>query len=64
MNPSFFPYHFTEIFLRVETRKKDSVAGTQTRVSRVRAKYPNHLDYNGLVGCHVGHKLLLKVAIF
>lgn len=26
---------------------KISVAGTRTRVSRVRAEYPNHLDYNG-----------------
>nr|PNR37322.1 hypothetical protein PHYPA_020430 [Physcomitrium patens] len=25
----------------------DSVAGTRTRVARVRAEYPNHLDYNG-----------------
>ena len=24
-----------------------SVAGTWTRVSRVRAEYPNQLDYNG-----------------
>jgi hypothetical protein len=24
-----------------------SVAGTRTRVARVRAEYPNHLDYNG-----------------
>ena len=27
--------------------QKRSVAGTRTRVSRVRAEYPNHLDYNG-----------------
>ena len=27
--------------------KKYSVAGTWTRVSRVRAEYPNQLDYNG-----------------
>jgi hypothetical protein len=26
-----------------------SVAGTRTRVARVRAEYPNHLDYNGFV---------------
>jgi hypothetical protein len=25
----------------------DSVAGIRTRVARVRAEYPNHLDYNG-----------------
>jgi hypothetical protein len=25
----------------------NSVAGTRTRVARVRAEYPNHLDYNG-----------------
>ena len=31
------------------SRKRDSVAGTWTRVSRVRAEYPNQLDYNGLV---------------
>ena len=29
--------------------KKFSVAGTWTRVSRVRAEYPNQLDYNGMV---------------
>jgi hypothetical protein len=28
---------------------KDSVTGTRTLVSRVRAVCPNHLDYNGLV---------------
>jgi hypothetical protein len=27
--------------------KINSVAGTRTRVSRVRAEYPNQLDYNG-----------------
>ena len=30
-------------------KSKSSVAGTQTRVSRVRAEYPNQLDYNGLL---------------
>ena len=30
--------------------QKVSVAGTWTRVSRVRAEYPNHLDYNGFDG--------------
>jgi hypothetical protein len=30
-------------------REKNSVAGTRTRVSRVRAEYPNQLDYNGFV---------------
>jgi hypothetical protein len=29
--------------------KKNSVAGTRTRVSRVRAEYPNQLDYNGFL---------------
>ena len=29
--------------------RKHSVAGTWTRVSRVRAEYPNQLDYNGLL---------------
>jgi hypothetical protein len=27
--------------------KNNSVAGTRTRVSRVRAEYPDQLDYNG-----------------
>ena len=27
----------------------NSVAGTRTRVSRVRAEYPNQLDYDGAV---------------
>jgi hypothetical protein len=27
--------------------KKNSVAGTRTRVFRVRAEYPDQLDYNG-----------------
>ena len=30
-------------------QKKNSVAGTRTRVSRVRAEYPNQLDYNGVL---------------
>ena len=30
-------------------KKISSVAGTRTRVSRVRAEYPNQLDYNGFV---------------
>jgi hypothetical protein len=29
--------------------EKHSVAGTRIRVSRVRAEYPNQLDYNGVV---------------
>jgi hypothetical protein len=36
----------------VEKKKKankNSVAGTRTRVSRVRAEYPNQLDYNGYI---------------
>ena len=32
---------------RPKKKKKNSVAGTRTRVSRVRAEYPNQLDYNG-----------------
>ena len=32
-------------------KQKVSVAGTRTRVSRVRAEYPNQLDYNGFVRC-------------
>jgi hypothetical protein len=28
---------------------KNSVAGTRTRVSRVRAEYPDQLDYNGML---------------
>lgn len=27
--------------------EKDSVAGNRTQVFRVRAEYPNRLDYNG-----------------
>ena len=34
---------------RVKMELKNSVAGTWTRVSRVRAEYPNQLDYNGLL---------------
>jgi hypothetical protein len=34
---------------RPATRQKNySVAGTRTRVFRVRAEYPDQLDYNGL----------------
>ena len=28
-----------------------SATGTRTRVARVRAKYPNQLDYGGIEGC-------------
>ena len=31
-----------------------SATGTRTRVARVRAEYPNQLDYSGLVGWHLG----------
>ena len=34
---------------KLQRKKKNSVAGNRTRVSRVRAKYPNQLDYNGCV---------------
>ena len=33
----------------VQNKEKNSVAGTRTRVSRVRAEYPDQLDYNGTV---------------
>ena len=29
--------------------RKDSATGTRTRVARVRAEYPNQLDYSGVV---------------
>ena len=32
-----------------EDTKRSSAAGTRTRVARVRAEYPNQLDYSGLV---------------
>ena len=35
-------------------RGQNSVAGTWTRVSRVRAEYPNQLDYNGDIICVQG----------
>ncbi len=31
-------------------RKKHSATGTRTRVARVRAEYPNQLDYSGYGG--------------
>ena len=34
--------------IAVYAHEKDSVTGTRTRVSRVRAVYPNQLDYDGL----------------
>jgi hypothetical protein len=36
-----------------KTHKKSSVAGTRTRVFRVRAEYPDQLDYNGSLVIHV-----------
>ena len=39
----------TTWILNLNHQKKASVAGTWTRVSRVRAEYPNQLDYNGFV---------------
>ena len=41
--------------------EKISVAGTRTRVSRVRAEYPNQLDYNGSMGN--GHSIILKFQV-
>ena len=45
------------------TKRKFSVAGTRTRVSRVRAEYPNQLDYNGFwsrVAYNISCTLYLK----
>ena len=33
----------------IELLKKNSAAGTRTRVARVKAEYPNQLDYSGHV---------------
>ena len=38
---------------------KSSATGTQTRVARVRAEYPNQLDYSG-----VGWWILLPLTVF
>ena len=32
---------------------KHSATGTRTRVARVRAEYPNQLDYSGVAGCRL-----------
>ena len=32
--------------------RKDSATGTRTRVARVRAEYPNQLDYSGFCAGH------------
>ena len=39
--------------VNIEEEKKRSHTGTRTRVARVKAEYPNHLDYMGL-GNHGG----------
>ena len=37
-------------------RKKHSATGTRIRVARVRAEYPNQLDYSGVASCWIpGH---------
>ena len=41
------------------TKKLFSVAGTWTRVSRVRAEYPNQLDYNGSFNVHIFYSLYI-----
>ena len=46
-----------------ELKRKDSVAGTRTRVSRVRAEYPNHLDYNGIMNVKILYKYLTKIKL-
>ena len=44
----FYVFSAHSEFARAACKKtKNSVAGTRTRVSRVRAEYPNQLDYNG-----------------
>ena len=50
-----FLVHRTRIrfaVIKYEIKNKSSVAGTRTRVSRVRAEYPNQLDYDGFVNGH------------
>ena len=42
------------VFLPHWGRPKDSAAGTRTRVARVRAEYPNQLDYSGDVSEYLG----------
>ena len=36
------------LYFQVRRRTKNSATGTQTRVARVRAGYPNQLDYSGI----------------
>ena len=38
--------------------KRYSATGTRTRVARVRAEYPNQLDYSGVGVCTVMHVLI------
>ena len=35
---------------RCQPMRKSSATGTRTRVARVRAEYPNQLDYGGIEG--------------
>ena len=44
-----------------ENPKIFSVAGTWTRVSRVRAEYPNQLDYNGEDISKIFLKLIIEI---
>ena len=39
---------FLLLTLQESSANKNSAAGTRTRVARVRAEYPNQLDYSGL----------------
>ena len=48
------PAYHNEMLTHSEGMKISSAAGTRTRVARVRAEYPNQLDYSGLmmIGMH------------
>jgi hypothetical protein len=49
-----------EVFNK-ENNKNSSVAGTRTRVSRVRAEYPDQLDYNGMLYLGSSHIYFLSM---
>ena len=67
-NILFDPQHcWHNIHCMIFTWLSTSATGTRTRVARVRAEYPNQLDYSGLIGefkvCILNNNFILHIII-
>ena len=53
--PAYFAFLLVQLLLDFPFLLQISATGTRTRVARVRAEYPNQLDYSGVGGLLVLH---------